>query len=98
MKKDQIFTRRMNLHVKNTVYVTRAMETLPISWLFKYIPHSLVAFYLKKSFYPDKIIVRTKLCDKNRFMKTCHAFFHEASSAKLVCLTLTWKKISHGPV
>jgi len=94
----QIHDLDMNQHVNNTVYVTWAMETLPISWLFKYTPHSLVVSYLKESFYPDTIIVRTKLCRQNKFIKTGHAIFHAASGTKLACLTFTWKKISHGPV
>ncbi len=88
----------LNQHVNHTVYVTWAIESLPISWLFRHTPQTLVVSYLKESFYPDVIVVKTTISDTEGSLKTCHAIFHEASGAKLACLTLTWRKISHGPV
>ncbi|MCA1792889.1 MAG: hypothetical protein LC660_03275 [Desulfobacteraceae bacterium] len=88
----------LNQHVNHTVYVTWAMESLPISWLFRHTPRTLVVSYLKESFYPDVVVVKTSLSDTAGSLKTCHAIFHEASGARLACLTLTWSKISHGPV
>ncbi|MEE4365370.1 MAG: acyl-ACP thioesterase domain-containing protein [Desulfotignum sp.] len=88
----------LNQHVNNTVYVTWAMETLPMSWLFAHTPRALVVSYHKECFYPDKIIVRTKVWDENASVKSCHAIFHETSGKKLASLTINWEKTSHGPV
>ncbi len=88
----------LNQHVNNTVYVTWAMETLPMIWLFTHTPLTLVISYHKECFYPDKIIARTKVWDENASVKTSHAIFHETSGAKLASLTINWKKASHGPV
>jgi medium-chain acyl-[acyl-carrier-protein] hydrolase len=88
----------LNQHVNNTVYVTWAMESLPVSWLCRHTPRTLVVSYLKESFYPDMVIVKTTVSDTAGSLKTCHAIFHQTSGAKLACLTLTWRRISHGPV
>jgi medium-chain acyl-[acyl-carrier-protein] hydrolase len=88
----------LNQHVNNTVYVTWALESVPVSWLFDHVPVTLVIGFLKETFYPATITVKTTVSDDTKPVTTCHGIFNEAGDEMLAALTLTWKKLSHVPV
>jgi medium-chain acyl-[acyl-carrier-protein] hydrolase len=88
----------LNQHVNNTVYVTWALETLPMSWLLRHMPQTLVICFLKESFYPDRVVSKAVVSGQADPVTTCHGIFHETSKEKLAVLTMTWKKNSHVPV
>lgn len=88
----------LNQHVNNTVYVTWALETLPMSWLFCHIPQTLVISFLKETFYPDSVVAKTVVSDQADPVTTCHGIFNETTGKKIAALTMTWKESSHVPV
>jgi medium-chain acyl-[acyl-carrier-protein] hydrolase len=88
----------LNQHVNNTIYVTWALETLPMSWLFDHEPVSLVVNFLKEAFYPGTVTVKTTVSAHLGPVTTCHGVFDAQHGGKLAVLTLTWKPTSHAAV
>lgn len=88
----------LNQHVNNTVYVTWALESLPVSWLSGHVPVTLVIGFLKETFYPGTVTVKTTVSEDTEPVTTCHGIFNEAGEEMLAVLTLTWKPLSHVPV
>lgn len=88
----------LNQHVNNTIYVTWALETLPMSWLFDHEPVSLVVNFLKEAFYPGTVTVKTTVSAHLDPVTTCHGVFDAQHGEKLAVLTLTWKAAPHAAV
>lgn len=88
----------LNQHVNNTVYVTWALESLPMPWLFDHVPVTLVVSFLKETFYPGIVTVKTAVSEDTEPVTTRHGIFNESGDEKLAVLTLTWKPLSHVPV
>jgi medium-chain acyl-[acyl-carrier-protein] hydrolase len=88
----------LNQHVNNTVYVTWALESLPMPWLFDHVPVTLVVDFLKETFYPGAVTVKTAVSKETEPVTTRHGIFNAAGDAKLAVLHLTWKPLSHVPV
>lgn len=88
----------LNQHVNNTIYVTWALESLPMPWLFDHVPVTLVVGFLKETFYPGTVTVKTTVSDDTEPVTTCHGIFNDTGDEQLAVLTLTWKTLSHAPV
>ncbi|MDT8379625.1 MAG: thioesterase [Desulfotignum sp.] len=88
----------LNQHVNNTIYVTWALESLPMPWLFNHVPVTLVINFLKETFYPGAVVAKTFVSDQTDLITTCHGIYDESTSDKLAVLTLNWKSNGHVPV
>jgi len=88
----------LNQHVNNTTYATWALETLPMPWLFNHVPVTLVINFLKETFYPGTVSVKTCVSDHTDPVTTRHGIFDESGDETLAVLTLTWKPNPHVPV
>ncbi len=82
----------LNQHVNNTRYVAWALESLPMPWLFSHVPVTLVIGFLKETFYPGTVTVKTSVSEDTAPVTTCHGIFNETGDHTLAALTLTWKQ------
>lgn len=88
----------LNQHVNNTRYLAWALESLPMQWLFDHIPVTLVIDFLKETFYPGTVTVKTAVLDSTEPKTTCHGIFNETGDETVAVLTLTWRSNPDVPV
>jgi acyl-CoA thioesterase FadM len=62
------------------------------------VPVTLVINFLKETFYPGTVTVKTCVSDHTDPVTTRHGIFDESGDETLAVLTLTWKPNPHVPV
>ncbi len=75
----------MNQHVNNTVYVTWALETLPVSWLTNHEVVTLVINFVKETLYPGTVTVKTAVADHLDPLTTCHGILMHRPERNWLC-------------
>jgi len=83
----------MNRHVNNTVHVGWALDSLPVDYIFNYVPEQALIHFHKEVFYSNEIRSKTKIETFDNQLTTWHSLQNKSSNQNSASLIIQWSKV-----